>query len=408
MTITSAPVLPTATTSQDTNTQYFIIAIEQTLIDTTSLANTTHTPSNTTHNTIIAHTNTTHTNNPLFASSLHSSDSLTPTSLSHTHTLIDRHSNPTNITSAHNATATTANATTNSPFIRSYSNTLTILPSSIAFTSSPKSKPLPPTSTQGIVIRQSSNIQEESNTIYTGEYGRVRVRIHCFANQEEIDNALYATHSHKAHNQSLDSHITSNPPSSRTHRNSIANTPSSQTKDITRESHTTHSLHSNTKETNPQESITKQSNQTHIYSYSPFLRVSTPIAYNHSGFYHTPRVGDEVIISYIDNDIDKPYISGYLYNLTNPSLAHLPTQYHITTLSSKTIGVNEQGRNEINLSNEKNKEVIILKAQKDYTESINNNFSQTIHNNKNSITLGNYTESIHKTHSQNITITKEC
>lgn len=68
--------------------------------------------------------------------------------------------------------------------------------------------------------------------------------------------------------------------------------------------------------------------------------------------------------------------------------------------------MNEQGRNEINLSNEKNKEVIILKAQKDYTESINNNFSQTIHNNKNSITLGNYTESIHKTHSQNITLTK--
>lgn len=196
--------------------------------------------------------------------------------------------------------------TQDTPFIRSYSNTLTILPSSIAFTPSPKSKPLPPFSTQGIVIGQSTNIQAESNTIYTDEYGRVRVRIHCFANQEEIDNALYATH--KAHNQSLDSHITSNPSSSRTHRDSpanaslrdsIANTPSSQTRDITRESHTTHSLHS--KETNPQESIAKQTNPPYCYSYSPFLRVSTPIASNHSGLYHTPRVGDEVIISYMDN-----------------------------------------------------------------------------------------------------------
>ena len=244
------------------------------------------------------------------------------------------------------------------PFIRSYSNTLTILPSSIAFTPSPKSKPLPPFSTQGIVIGQSTNIQAESNTIYTDEYGRVRVRIHCFANQEEIDNALYATH--KAHNQSLDSHITSNPSSSRTHRDSpanaslrdsIANTPSSQTRDITRESHTTkdshsqtdvtreshttHSLHS--KEANPQESIAKQTNPPYCYSYSPFLRVSTPIASNHSGFYHTPRVGDEVIISYMDNDIDKPYISGSLYNLTNPSLAHLPKEDHITALSARTI-----------------------------------------------------------------------
>ena len=245
----------------------------------------------------------------------------TPTSLSHTHTLIDRHTNPTNITSTHNTIATThsssnamhhshtthtSHTNTHSPFIRSYSNTLTILPSSIAFTPSPKVKPLPPFSTQGIVIGQSTNIQAESNTIYTDEYGRVRVRIHCFANQEEIDNTLYATH--KAHNQSLDSHITSNPPSSRTHRDStanardsIANTPSSQTKDITRKSHTTHSLHS--KETNPQESlsIAKQTNPPYCYSYSPFLRVSTPIASNHSGFYHTPRVGDEVIISYMDN-----------------------------------------------------------------------------------------------------------
>ena len=239
----------------------------------------------------------------------------TPTSLSHTHTLIDRHTNPTHITSTHNTIATTHSSSnamhhshishtthtphtnTTSPFIRSYSNTLTILPSSIAFTPSPKSKPLPPHSTQGIVIGQSTNIQAESNTIYTDEYGRVRVRIHCFANQEEIDNALYATH--KAHNQSLDSHITSNPSSSRTHRDSpanaslrdsIANTPSSQTRDITRESHTTkdshsqtdvtreshttHSLHS--KEANPQESIAKQSNPPYCYSYSPFLRVSTP------------------------------------------------------------------------------------------------------------------------------------
>lgn len=64
----------------------------------------------------------------------------TPTSLSHTHTLIDRHTNPTNITSTHNTIATThsssnamhhshtthtSHTNTHSPFIRSYSNTLT-------------------------------------------------------------------------------------------------------------------------------------------------------------------------------------------------------------------------------------------------------------------------------------------
>ncbi|WP_233714373.1 hypothetical protein [Helicobacter trogontum] len=48
---------------------------------------------------------------------------------------------------------------------------------------------------------------------------------------------------------------------------------------------------------------------------------------------------DEVIISYMDNDIDKPYISGSLYNTTNPSLIHNPLDSHKTSLSSRTINL---------------------------------------------------------------------
>ncbi|WP_148122939.1 type VI secretion system tip protein VgrG, partial [Campylobacter sp. BCW_4333] len=51
-----------------------------------------------------------------------------------------------------------------------------------------------------------------------------------------------------------------------------------------------------------------------LYHHTPFLRVASSIASNHSGFYHTPRIGDEVIISFLDDDIDKPYVSGSLYN----------------------------------------------------------------------------------------------
>ncbi|WP_435052366.1 phage baseplate assembly protein V, partial [Helicobacter bilis] len=79
------------------------------------------------------------------------------------------------------------------------------------------------------------------------------------------------------------------------------------------------------------------SNNNKRYSYTPFLRVASPIASNFSGFYHTPRIGDEVIISFLDNDIDKPFISGSLYNTTNPSLIHNPLDSHKTSLSSRTI-----------------------------------------------------------------------
>ncbi|WP_369607681.1 phage baseplate assembly protein V [Helicobacter trogontum] len=36
------------------------------------------------------------------------------------------------------------------------------------------------------------------------------------------------------------------------------------------------------------------------YHYSPYLRVAYPIASNSSGFFALPRVGDEVIITYMD------------------------------------------------------------------------------------------------------------
>ncbi|MFU9772432.1 bacteriophage T4 gp5 trimerisation domain-containing protein, partial [Campylobacter jejuni] len=126
----------------------------------------------------------------------------------------------------------------------------------------------------------------------------------------------------------------------------------------------------------------------------------------HSGFFHTPRIGDEVIISFLDDDIDKPYVSGSLYNGANPSLVNLPFNDHQTSLSSKTIGVNEEGYNELTLSNIKDKEQIYLKAQKDYDELVQHNFTQRILNDKDSIVDGIYNERIKKVHTQTIDLAK--
>ncbi|PAU99222.1 VgrG protein [Helicobacter sp. TUL] len=104
--------------------------------------------------------------------------------------------------------------------------------------------------------------------------------------------------------------------------------------------------------------------------------------------------------------MDKPYVSGSLYNTTNPIPSTLPKQDHITTLSSKTIGAQEYGYNQLCFSNLKDNEEIYIRAQKDYRESINNNFSQTIHNNKDSKVQGSYSESITKAHTQTIGLAK--
>lgn len=221
---------------------------------------------------------------------------------------------------------------------KAYSNILTFLPITFSYTPSLKSKPKAPNSTLGVVIGEDEDIESKKNTIYTDEYGRVKVRINLYAAQEDIDE--------------------------------------------------------------------KQG----IYHYTPFLRVASPIASQSSGFYHTPRIGDEVIVSFFDEDIDKPYVSGSLYNQSNPTLPSLPLASHQTSLSARTLNEEsesiEEGLNEITLSNLKDKEHIYLQAQRDYEELIKHNFTQTIQNNKESQVEGAYNERIKKIHTQTIDLAK--
>ena len=294
------------------------------------------------------------------------------------HTLISKEQD-TSVLSTNNANTHNKSLDSN----HYYSNTLTLLPTHLTFIPSPKAKPTPPISTQGIVVGEgytqatnltqaNATLQQEANTIYTDSYGRIQVRPHIF----------YAYALHQAHNTAQQSNddITQSP----MHNAQSSHTTTQTAATSTPTSATTSLLHTHT----------------------AFLRVAYPIASNSSGFFALPRVGDEVIIAYMDNDIDKPFISGSLYNTTNPIPSTLPKQDHITTLSSKTIGAQEYGYNQLCFSNLKDNEEISLKAQKDYRESINNNFSQTIHNNKDSQVQGSYSESITKAHTQTIGLAK--
>lgn len=140
------------------------------------------------------------------------------------------------------------------------------------------------------------------------------------------------------------------------------------------------------------------------YTHSCYLRYASPAASNNSGFIAVPRVGDEVIISYIDGDINRPVITGSLYNMSSPSLiqSDILSSKHKTSLSSKTVGSGEQGRNELTMSNLPGSEQIYLKAEKDYEELVQNNYDQTILNNKTSKVTGTHTENILQAHIQNI------
>ncbi|WP_376764476.1 bacteriophage T4 gp5 trimerisation domain-containing protein [Helicobacter fennelliae] len=284
-----------------------------------------------------------------------------------------------------------------------------------SYTPSLKSKPKAPSSTLGVVIGESEDIDGERNTIHTDNFGRVKVRINCFASQEVIDNArvkeqnnVQGKNIENNHSQGTLQNINGNTNThTQTTNDTLSNTTQTEENIHSQENHTTN---------NDVDSNNSQM-KAYSYHYSPYLRVSSPIASISSGLYHTPRVGDEVIVSFFDEDIDKPYISASLYNQSNPALPPLPLNAHQTSLSARTLNntketedtnssIVESGLNEITLSNIKEKEQIYLQAQRDYEELIKHNFTQKIQNNKDSIVEGAYNERIKKIHTQTIDLAK--
>ena len=119
------------------------------------------------------------------------------------------------------------------------------------------------------------------------------------------------------------------------------------------------------------------------------------------GAIFTPRVGDEVLVEFINGDPDYPVITGSLYNGANPPLYKLPdnkTRSVIKTRSTpKSTGFNElrfedrAGSEEIFIHGEKDWNIVI---KNDKTQSIGHDESLSVGNNRTKSVGVNQSESI--------------
>jgi type VI secretion system secreted protein VgrG len=95
-----------------------------------------------------------------------------------------------------------------------------------------------------------------------------------------------------------------------------------------------------------------------------------------------PRVGDEVIVAFLEGDPDQPIIIGSVYNGDNMPIYKLPdnkTQSGIKTHSSPN-GTSENF-NELRFEDKKGQEQIVIHAEKDMNTSVENNQSTSVGNN---------------------------
>jgi type VI secretion system secreted protein VgrG len=136
---------------------------------------------------------------------------------------------------------------------------------------------------------------------------------------------------------------------------------------------------------------------------SCFVRCAQSSAGNGWGSMFIPRIGQEVVVSYLDGDPDRPLITGVVYNGEQMPAYNLPgekTKSYIKTNTSK----GGEGYNELRFEDKKDSEQIFIHGQKDIDvrilndsrENIGHDRHQTIGGEKDGQKVGDQIELIYR------------
>ena len=112
---------------------------------------------------------------------------------------------------------------------------------------------------------------------------------------------------------------------------------------------------------------------------SCWIRVATHWAGKNWGAIHIPRMGQEVVVDFVDGDVDRPLIVGSVYNANTMPPYTLPgekTKSGIQTRSSK--GGTAANFNEIRFEDKKGSEELHIHAEKDQTIEVEHDESHWV------------------------------
>jgi type VI secretion system secreted protein VgrG len=139
----------------------------------------------------------------------------------------------------------------------------------------------------------------------------------------------------------------------------------------------------------------------HDENSSCWVRVSHPWAGKGWGSISVPRIGQEVIVEFLEGDPDQPIITGRVYNGDSMPPFGLPGGAVVSGIKSNTH--KGKGYNELTMDDTAGKEKITIHGQydmnttveHDQTNTVNNDFTETIKNNaKISIVQGTYSHDV--------------
>ncbi|HEJ9539094.1 TPA: type VI secretion system tip protein VgrG, partial [Proteus mirabilis] len=144
------------------------------------------------------------------------------------------------------------------------------------------------------------------------------------------------------------------------------------------------------------------------HSASCWVRVAMGWSGNGYGFSAVPRIGTQVLVSYLNGDIDRPMITGCTYDGRNAPPIKFPENKTQTTFRSQTH--KGEGFNELRFEDAGGKQEVFLHAQKDMntrvlhdrTTHVLHDHVEMIENNQQMQVKGARTETIDKDNSETV------
>jgi type VI secretion system secreted protein VgrG len=136
---------------------------------------------------------------------------------------------------------------------------------------------------------------------------------------------------------------------------------------------------------------------------SCWLRVASQWAGKAWGMISLPRIGQEVVVDFLEGDPDQPLVTSRVYNAVNVPPYKLPDHKTVATMKSQSSkGGTTANFNELRFEDEKGKEYIWFQAEKDMRHLVKHNSDTWIKANEQRIVGGNLTEKVGGKHQQTV------
>ncbi|MEY4750589.1 MAG: hypothetical protein RIQ60_2803 [Pseudomonadota bacterium] len=127
---------------------------------------------------------------------------------------------------------------------------------------------------------------------------------------------------------------------------------------------------------------------------SCWVRVASPMAGNGWGFISLPRIGQEVVVDFLEGDPDRPLVTGRVHNPEQLPPYELPTNATVTTLKTRSKKGAAADFNELRFEDKAGSEYVLLHAQKDRLEFVEDTLKSKIDKEEHRTVKGNRHEAV--------------